>query len=196
MEVILSGDAGAERDDVVAAELDDSPAAAADHVVVRVFAVAEFIVGLFDVEADLFEDAAVDQKGKCAVDGGLGNVLVSSTEGEEQSLRFEVVANLQDGLEDATPGRSEFDSVGLEVTLEFLLSGGAAVVVFDLGHRRIRWMIPYGSSVYHSMVVDCGGKCCVGAVAWRRAEGVFCTLRLAGVQGANERVAPGGDLTA
>ena len=68
MKVVSVCDSPAQLDHLIGSELNDPPAASADHVVVRVFSKGVLVVGLFDVEAHLFEDAAVYKQGQGPID--------------------------------------------------------------------------------------------------------------------------------
>ena len=89
--------------DFVRRELDDSPATAADHVVVRPLAERVFIVRLLYVKPDLFQDAAVDEEGQRAVDRRLAHLQALFPEEVQHLLGFEMLLHLKDRIENFSP---------------------------------------------------------------------------------------------
>ncbi len=77
MEVVATGDAVAQLDDIVSGELDDASASAADHVIVRAFAEGVLVVRLLYAEVDLLKNAATNQQWQRSVDRGLTHSLTA-----------------------------------------------------------------------------------------------------------------------
>ena len=123
MEAVPGCQPPAKVDHVFTSELDDASASSAHHVVVGGLAETAFVMGLLNVEADLLEDAAADEEGEGSVDGGLGDAVTLLAEGEEQLLGFEVVGEVEDGVEDDFAGGGELDAAALEVAPEGVPSG-------------------------------------------------------------------------
>jgi hypothetical protein len=68
VKVILPRDAFAQLHDFLRAELHNSAAPAADHVVVGVLAVGQLVVRLFDVKTHLLEYSAIDEQRERSID--------------------------------------------------------------------------------------------------------------------------------
>lgn len=101
--------------DFVGRELDDSPATAADHVVVRTLAERVFIVRLLYVKPDLFQDAAVDEEGQRAVDRRLAHLQALFREEVQHLLGFEMLLHLKDRIENFSPRAGILDPPALGI---------------------------------------------------------------------------------
>ena len=91
LEAVAVGDRVAETEDLLAVELDDLAAAAADHVIVRALAEGVLVAGELVAELHLLDDAAVDQQRQRAVDRGLGDALARLANVDQQLLGLEVL---------------------------------------------------------------------------------------------------------
>ena len=123
--------------DFVRRELDDSPATAADHVVVRALAERVFIVRLLYVKPDLFQDTAVDEEGQRAVDRRLAHLQALFPEEIQNLLGLEMVLHLQHGIEDFSPRAGILDPPPLGILsqnrVKFLR--GVPITIGFLIHR-------------------------------------------------------------
>jgi len=111
VKVISFGDALAQADDLVGVEFDDPPAAPADHVIVGLLAETDLVMGTVGVEADLLENAAVNQQRERPVDGGLAHGLVALAEVLEHLIGLEMTVDRQHGVEDLGPSDRILDTV-------------------------------------------------------------------------------------
>lgn len=120
VEVMLPGDTVAQLNHVGGGELDDSPAATANHVIVRSLAEGVLVIGLLYIEADLLEDAAIDQQRKGPVDGGFAHLFTAVSEHIEHLIDLEVLMEFEHGVYDLPPSGGVFDPVILQVFLKDL----------------------------------------------------------------------------
>jgi len=136
--MVLPRKSTSQLDDIVACEFDDTPAPAADHVIVRIFTETKFVMGLFHIKSHLLENTAIDQKRQRSVNGSLRCPLSALTHCEQQLLRFEVVGDVENGVEDVLPRQRILDASVFEIALEH---GTRLVRIdmrfdFDHGHSR------------------------------------------------------------
>jgi len=115
VELVLSGDSISQGDDLVGGEFDDVPAALADHVIVRRLAEDLLVVGLFRLEAHLFENTAFDQQMERAVDGGFAYVVLMFVEETQQLLSLEMCAQGENGVQDQSASARVLDGVVSQV---------------------------------------------------------------------------------
>lgn len=79
----------------IRSELDDSSAPAADHVIMRGFSERMLVVGLLDVKAHLFEDAAVNKQRQCAIERRLAHFFAPFSKQIKDLLGLEVLMDLE-----------------------------------------------------------------------------------------------------
>lgn len=111
-------DLSAELRDLVRRKLLDAPASSADHVVVWFFAEGVFVVSLFDVEPNLFEDSTIDEERNRPVNRSLAHLDPTFLQEVQNFLGFEVVTERNRGVKYLLACAGVLDPVRLQITTE------------------------------------------------------------------------------
>lgn len=118
MKAVLARDLGAQRDEGGGRELGDAAAPSADHVVMRFCAKADFVKRAARVEANLFEDAALDEQGQRSVDRGFSDRGVLRFEFFVDGFGLEVVVEFEHSREDFAARGGASDAAALKEAAE------------------------------------------------------------------------------
>lgn len=141
---MLAGNAITEDPNRLGRELDDAPARSTDHVIVWVFSQGVFVVRMLDIKPRLPQDARIDEQGKRAIDRGLTHLLPALSKEIKHLLGLKVVAQLQDGVENALSRGGELDALKPQVApksrahVEFVRIP-LPLVLFQKGIPRGNW---------------------------------------------------------
>jgi hypothetical protein len=120
VEAISPGNPGPELFDLIRTELDDPTAALTHHVVVRTGAERVLVVSLFDVETDLFEDAAVHQQRQGAIHRGFADPPTPFLQHVQNLVGLKVLTKSQHYVEDLPARAGVLDSVITKILAERL----------------------------------------------------------------------------
>lgn len=115
VEVVPTRDPRAQLDHFVGRKLDDPPAAAADHMIMRTFTKCVFVVRLFHVETHLLEDPALHKQGERSIYGGFPDLVTSLSQQVQDLLGFEVILQIEHGVQDLLPRGRVLDPVVSQV---------------------------------------------------------------------------------
>jgi hypothetical protein len=133
VEVVPMCDPRAQLDHFIGRKLDDPPATAAHHMIVRTLTERMLVVRLFDVEPHLLENPAPHQQGKRSIDGGFPDLVTSFSQQVQNLLGLEVIFQVEHGIQDLLPRGRVLDPVVSQVPSEDI-SQIARTVTLQLVH--------------------------------------------------------------
>lgn len=104
VKVMLPSDLNTQFEQFTRRKFHDAPATTANHVVMRILAEGVLVMGLFDVESDLFQHTAVDKERERSVNRGLADFQALFSDEIENLFGFKVLRDIQDRLKNRPTG--------------------------------------------------------------------------------------------